>query len=176
MAGVDSFNVPLPEMRQALTEFQGVDRRFTIIGEAAGVMVIDDYAHHPTEIRATLEAVRSRLPGRQVWAVFQPHTFSRSRALATGFAEAFGQADHVIVTGIFASRERPQEGIDAAWLSGQIDHPDVRHEEKFEGAAKAILDRIQSPAVVVTLSAGDANQVGQIVLKHLRGRDPGRKI
>jgi UDP-N-acetylmuramate--alanine ligase len=175
MAGVDSFDVPLPEMRQALTEFQGVERRFTILGEAAGVMVIDDYAHHPTEIRATLEAVRSRLPGRQVWAVFQPHTFSRSRALAKGFAEAFGQADHVIVTRIFASRERPQEGIDAAWLSGQIDHPDVRHEETFEGAAEAIVDRIQSPAVVVTLSAGDANQVGQIVLKHLRGRGSSGK-
>ena len=171
MAAVDSFDIPLPEVRQALTEFQGVERRFTILGEAAGVVVIDDYAHHPTEIRATLEAVRSRLPGRQVWAVFQPHTFSRTRALAKDFAEAFSQADHVIVTGIFASRELPQEGIDAAWLAGQIGHPDVRHEETLEAAADRIVDRIQSPAVVVTLSAGDANRVGQIVLAEIRGRD-----
>ncbi len=172
LAAVDSFEIPLGEIREALTRFQGVERRFTILGEAAGVAVVDDYAHHPTEIRATLEAVRLRWPGRQVWAVFQPHTFSRTRALAADFASAFGAADHVVVTGIFASRERPEAGINAAWLVAKIVHEDVRRAESLEEAAAMVIDRIQPPAVVVTLSAGDANRVGQMVLEHFRGRGP----
>ncbi len=173
LAAVESFEIPLPEIRQALTQFQGVERRFTILGEAGGVVVIDDYAHHPTEIHATLEAVRSRWPDREVWAVFQPHTFSRIRALAADFAQAFGEADHVIVTGIFASRERPEAGIDAAWLVAKIVHGDVRQAESLEEAAAMVIDGMRPPAVVVTLSAGDANRVGQVVLEHLRGRNPG---
>jgi UDP-N-acetylmuramate--alanine ligase len=171
IAAVDDFNLSPAEIRQALTEFQGVERRFTIVGEAGGVLVIDDYAHHPTEIRATLEAVRSRLSGRQVWAVFQPHTYSRSRALAPDFALAFGGADHVVVTGIFASREAKQQGIDGAWLARQIQHADVRHVETLEQAAAEVIDAIRAPAVVVTLSAGDGNRVGEMVLDHFRSGD-----
>ncbi|HKY85092.1 MAG TPA: UDP-N-acetylmuramate--L-alanine ligase [Anaerolineales bacterium] len=175
LAAVDSFEIPLAVTRQALTEFQGVERRFAVLGESAGVVVIDDYAHHPTEIRATLEAVRTRWPGREVWAVFQPHTFSRTRALAADFARAFGQADHVVVTAIFASRERPEMGIDGAWLVAKIVHEDVRHAESLEEAAAMVIDGMQPPAVVVTLSAGDANRVGQIVLDDLRGRGSSGK-
>ena len=175
LAAVDSFEVPLAVTRQALTEFQGVERRFAVLGESAGVVVIDDYAHHPTEIRATLEAVRTRWPGREVWAVFQPHTFSRTRALAGDFARAFGEADHIVVTGIFASRERPELGIDAAWLVAKIVHEDVRRAESLEEAAAMVIDGMQPPAVVVTLSAGDANRVGQIVLDDLRGRGSSGK-
>jgi UDP-N-acetylmuramate--alanine ligase len=167
LAVVDFFDVPLTEIRQALTTFGGVERRFTQIGEAGGVVVIDDYAHHPTEVRATLAAARARFPDRRVWAVFQPHTFSRTRALASGFAAAFGDADHVIVTPVFAAREAPVAGIDAAWLATQIAHPDVGSAESLEQAAQMVLQRLHPPAVVVTLSAGDGNRVGRMVLDEL---------
>ena len=142
MAAVVRFGVAPADLRQALTEFRGVQRRFTIAGEAGEVTVIDDYAHHPSEVQATLEAVRGRYPGREVWAVFQPHTYSRLRALAPDFAHAFDGADHVVVTGVFASREQPVVGIDAKWLAGQLDHDDVHPAEALEEAAQVVLARL----------------------------------
>lgn len=172
LAAVDTLNVPVATARQALTEFRGVERRFTVVGEVGEVVVIDDYGHHPTEIRATLAAIRNRFPGREVWAVFQPHTFSRTRALSGGFAHAFEDADHVIVTEIFASRERPEVGVSSAWLVEQMDHADVRLAATLEGAAEIVLDRLQAPAVVVTLSAGDGHRVGAMVVEALtHGRE-----
>ena len=139
--------------------------------EAGGITVMDDYAHHPSEVQATLDAVRGRYPGHEVWAVFQPHTYSRLRALAPDFAHAFAGADHVVVTGVFASREQPLPGIDAAWLAGQIAHDDVHPAEALEAAAQLVLDRLHPPAVVVTMSAGDGNRVGEIVLEALRKKE-----
>jgi UDP-N-acetylmuramate--alanine ligase len=167
MAAVDAFEVPAAVVRQALTEFRGAERRFTVVGEAGDVVVIDDYGHHPTEIRSTLDAARVRYPGRDVWAVFQPHTFSRTRALVESFSTAFSDADHVVVTPIFASREKAEPGIDAAWLAERIDHPDVTATPSLEAAARIVLDRLSPPAVVVTLSAGDGNRVGTMVLEAL---------
>jgi UDP-N-acetylmuramate--alanine ligase len=171
MAAVADFDIAPVDLRQALTEFRGVQRRFTIAGEAGEVTVIDDYAHHPSEVQATLDAVRGRYPGREVWAVFQPHTYSRLRALAPDFAHAFAGADHVVVTGVFASREQPVPGINAAWLAGQIQHNDVQPAEALEQAAGLVLARLRPPAVVVTMSAGDGNRVGEIVLEALRRKE-----
>jgi UDP-N-acetylmuramate--alanine ligase len=173
MAAVADFDIAPPDLRQALTEFRGVQRRFTIAGQAGEVTVIDDYAHHPSEVQATLDAVRGRYPGHEVWAVFQPHTYSRLRALAPDFAHAFAGADHVVVTGVFASREQPLPGIDAAWLAGQIEHGDVHPAEALEAAAQLVLDHLHPPAVVVTMSAGDGNRVGEIVLEALRAGGEG---
>jgi UDP-N-acetylmuramate--alanine ligase len=173
VAAVVDFDVPAPVLRQSLTEFRGVQRRFTILGESGEVTVIDDYAHHPTEVRATLEAARARFPERDVWAVFQPHTYSRLRALAPEFEHAFDLANHVVVTGVFASREQPQAGIDAAWLAGQIDHRDVRPIESLDGAAQIVLAGLRPPAVVVTLSAGDGNRVGELILAALKAAAEG---
>ena len=171
MAAVADFDVDSTDLRRALTEFRGVQRRFTVSGEAGEVTVIDDYAHHPSEVRATLDAVRDRYPGREVWAVFQPHTYSRLRAFASDFARAFARADHVVVTGVFASREQPVPGIDGRWLAEQIDHSDVRSAEALEEAARLVLEGLQPPAVVVTMSAGDGNRVGDIVLDELRRKE-----
>jgi UDP-N-acetylmuramate--alanine ligase len=171
LAAVVDFDVDPTDLRRALTEFRGVQRRFTVAGEAGEVTVVDDYAHHPSEVRATLEAVAERFPGRQVWAVFQPHTYSRLRALAPDFAKAFDRADHVVVTGVFASREQPLAGIDGAWLAGQIDHRDVRSAEELAEAARLVLEALRPPAVVVTMSAGDGNRVGDMVLEALRRKE-----
>ena len=90
-------------------KFAGTGRRFEVRGEADGVTVVDDYGHHPTEIAATLSGARSRYAKRRIWAVWQPHTFSRTRALSDQFANAFGEADEVIVTEIYRSREPAQD-------------------------------------------------------------------
>jgi|YNPMSStandDraft_1061717.scaffolds.fasta_scaffold18887_2 UDP-N-acetylmuramate--alanine ligase len=104
-------NIPFSVVADALAEFGGVNRRFQILGEREGVTVVDDYAHHPTEVRATLLAARHRFPGRRIVAVFQPHTYSRTRDFAAAFADALSAADVAIVTDIYPARETPIDGI-----------------------------------------------------------------
>jgi UDP-N-acetylmuramate--alanine ligase len=145
-----------------------VRRRFEVLGEAAGVTVVDDYAHHPSEIRATLQAVRQRFPQAEVWAVFQPHTYSRTRALLDGFARAFGDADHVLVTEIFAARELPDGVTSGNGLVRAMAHPDVRFMPGLDDAVRVLAAELRPGSVVVTLSAGDANRVGSELLA-LRG-------
>ena len=167
IAAADWFGVGMPEIRQSLSGFHGVERRFEVLGEAAGTVVIDDYAHHPSEIRATLEAARERYPGHSIWAVFQPHTYSRARALLDGFAQAFSAAQHVVVTEVYASREAPDPTMGGRILAERILHPEVYFAPDLEAASAHILARLVPPAVVVTLSAGDANAIGRSVLEAL---------
>ena len=98
-------NLPVEQASKALSEFRGTGRRFEVRGEINGIVLIDDYAHHPTEIRATLSAARMRYPKSRLWVVWQPHTYSRTRLLFQDFVAAFEQADHVLVTDIYAARE-----------------------------------------------------------------------
>jgi UDP-N-acetylmuramate--alanine ligase len=168
--------VPMSVVRQALADFRGVGRRFEVVGEAGDVVVVDDYAHHPSEIRATLEAARQRYPGHALWAVFQPHTYSRTRALADEFAKAFGAADQVVVMEVFAAREQPDPAIGGAALAERILHPSVHFASDVEAAAAYVMSRLQPPAVVVTLSAGDANVVGRRVLEALQAGGKGTRL
>src|SRR5262249_43020131 len=107
----------------ALAKFQGVDRRFQILGEYHGCIIVDDYAHHPTEIRATLTAARAGYPGRRVVALFQPHLYSRTIDFAKEFAEALRVADVPLVAPIYAARERPVDGVSARIISDAA--PDI---------------------------------------------------
>lgn len=107
---------PLGEAIAALATFKGTARRFELKGEVDGIAMIDDYAHHPAKIRATLQAARERYPERDIWAVWQPHTYSRTQALMDDFLVAFKDADHVLITDIYAAREQPIPGVDAAAL------------------------------------------------------------
>jgi UDP-N-acetylmuramate--alanine ligase len=154
----------------ALTRFRGTERRFEVKGHVAGVTVVDDYAHHPTEIQATLGAVRLKYPGRGVWAVFQPHTYSRTATLLEDFAVAFEKADHVLVTEIYAARELDNLGMSGALVAGRMTHPDAEHVETLEEAARILLDRVQSGDVVITLGAGDGYLIGERVLEGLHVR------
>ncbi len=163
----DYLGLEFKEMRETLTEFLGVGRRFEIIGEVAGVTIVDDYAHHPTEIKATLHGARQQYPDAEIWAVYQPHTFSRIRALLPYFSDAFEACDHLIVTDIFASREQADGSIDSRVLVEQIDHPDVKYIGRLESAADYLLERVKGGSLVVTLSAGDGNRVGYRVLEGL---------
>jgi UDP-N-acetylmuramate--alanine ligase len=154
----------------ALTRFRGAARRFEVKGQAGGVTVVDDYAHHPTEIEATLAAARLKYPGRPIWAVFQPHTYSRTATLLDGFAAAFGDADHVVVTEIYAAREENTLGVSGSDLVGLMVHPDARYVATLEDAATAVLDHVQTGDVIITLGAGDGYLVGERVLDELRQR------
>jgi len=147
-----------------LARFRGVRRRFEVKGEAGGVLVIDDYAHHPTEIKATLAAVRERYPDREIWAVFQPHTYSRTLALLEQFAASFDEAHHVIVSDIYAARERDDLGVKARDIVDIMQHPDARYIASLEEIADFLLANLRPGTVLVTLGAGDGYKVGERVL------------
>ncbi len=156
--------------RDALWEFRGAARRFEVKGEFGGVTIVDDYAHHPTEIRATLAAAREQYREPSIWAVFQPHTYSRTRALLDEFARAFEDADHVIITDIYAARELADARVSSHGIVERMRHPDVQHVATLDAAARGVLERIQSGAVLITLGAGDVYRVGEQVGQELHAR------
>jgi len=149
----------------ALGNYRGVRRRFECKGEAGGITVIDDYAHHPTEVRATLAAARSRYPGRRIVAYVQPHTYSRTAALLEEWAGAFGDADAVAIGDIYAAREQNTLGIDSALLAQRIEHPNVRVVGTVDQATSEVAKLLQPGDVLLTLGAGDGNRVGEAVLE-----------
>ena len=167
-------NVPLPDALQSLASFQGVGRRFEIKGVAGGVTVIDDYAHHPTEVRATLSAARARYPQARIWAIFQPHTFSRTRAYLAEMADAFADADRVIVTDIFAAREIDDGAVHAAQLAAESSHTAIEYIGALDAAAAAVTKAVKRDDVVITLGAGDGYRVGESVLAALQAAEACR--
>ncbi|PKO23812.1 MAG: UDP-N-acetylmuramate--L-alanine ligase [Chloroflexi bacterium HGW-Chloroflexi-1] len=154
-----------------LHDFQGAGRRFEFIGEADGVSVIDDYAHHPTEIAATLAAARLRFPTRRIWAVFQPHTYSRTKALLTDYTHSFDDADQVLLLDIYAAREKIDLGMHSQLLLAQIDHPAAQYTGSIEATAEHLLAHVEPEDVVITMSAGDGNLVGKLMLEGLGQRE-----
>ena len=167
LAVADYLGVSFQVARSALTEFHGVGRRFEIKGVADGVLVVDDYAHHPTEIRATLRAARERFPSQTLWAVWQPHTYSRTKTLLDQFARAFDLADQVLVLPIYASREHDTLGLTNADVAMAIQHPDVRRAESLDEAVVWLATEVRPGDVVLTLGAGDSDKVGQWLLEVL---------
>lgn len=153
--------------RAALAAFRGVDRRMQRLGIARDILVVDDYAHHPTEVRATLSALREQEPGRPVWAIFQPHTFSRTKALLDQFASCFGQADHVLVTDIYAAREVANGTVDALSLVAKMDHPDARYIGSLDQALAYALQHARPGDTIITLGAGNVTTLGPRLLQAL---------
>ncbi len=160
IAIVCELDIDFAQICKALASFGGVGRRFQVTGEVGGVTIIDDYAHHPTEIRATLAAARQRYPNRQLWAVWQPHTYSRTKLMLDQFADSFNDADRVIALDIYKSRETNTLGLDSAAVVQSMNHPSAVHVGEKEEAIRYLLDRIRPDDVVFTLGAGDGNQVG----------------
>jgi UDP-N-acetylmuramate--alanine ligase len=158
----------IKDAARALGEFKGTRRRFEVRGEANGVTVIDDYAHHPTEIRATLSGARSRYPGRRIWAVWQPHTYSRTRTLLSGFAAAFPDADAVIVTEVYKARE-PEQDFSAVEVVREMSHPAVQFIAGLPEVSNYLVSHLSPGDVLLVLSAGDADQVSTEVLARLKG-------
>ncbi len=167
LAVAHSLELPVEGAAEALNEFSGTERRFELVGEVSGITVIDDYAHHPTEIAATLQAARVRFPDREIWAVWQPHTYSRTQALLEDYLTAFEAADHVLVTEVFASREAIRKDFSSAQVVGSMQHEDVRYFENNSSVSDHLLANLHSGAVVLVLSAGDANQISKQVVEKL---------
>ena len=161
------FGVEVGPLRAALSSFSGVKRRFQVLGQAQGVTVVDDYAHHPTEIRATLAAARARYGKRRIRCVFQPHTYSRTKLLLPLFADAFQQADAVCVTEVYAAREENTWDIGGVDLARTIRHPDVAFTATLEEAAACQLGELRPDDVLVVMGAGDVYRVAALVLKAL---------
>jgi UDP-N-acetylmuramate--alanine ligase len=157
------------QIRAALESFRGVDRRFQLRGKAAGVSVIDDYGHHPTEIRATLAAAR-QCGFSKVHVVFQPHRYTRTRDLKDEFAKAFHDADSVIVLDIYAASEVPIEGVTGEMLAQVIREAggkNVQYAASFDEAAKAVAACAQEGDMILTLGAGSVSQLGPMILEKL---------
>ncbi len=164
-AGLE-LDIPFERIEAALAGFQNADRRFQIKGTKGGILVVDDYGHHPTEIMATLEAAR-RACGRRIVAVFQPHRYTRVRALEEEFARAFYQADVLVVLPIYPAGEEPLPGVNAQRLAEKIKvhgHRDVTCVPDFADAAQVLKDRLREGDLLITLGAGDVWKVGETFL------------
>jgi UDP-N-acetylmuramate--alanine ligase len=159
-------DVPVSAIREGLAQFSGVERRFQIRGERRGVLVVDDYGHHPTEIRATLAAAKDGW-GCRVVVVFQPHRFTRTRDLFTEFCTAFYQADAVLLLDVYPAGEPPIEGVNAQALVAGIrehGHRDATWMESRDAAVERLAQIVRPGDMVITLGAGDVWKVGPAFL------------
>ena len=166
------FGLGTPAIRKGLEAFTGVERRFQLRGTPAGVRIVDDYAHHPSEIRETLEAARAAFSARTV-AVFQPHRFSRVRDLHEEFCRAFGGADVVVVTDIYPAGEKPIPGVDGEALARGIrgaGHPDARYLGGLDEVASRLAPDLRAGDVVLTLGAGSITRLPELLQEVLRER------
>ena len=165
--GLD-LGIEFERLADALGQFRGADRRFQVKGEKSGVLVVDDYGHHPTEIKATLEAARTS--GRRVVVLFQPHRYTRTRDLLDDFARSFYGADVVLITDIYPASEEPIEGVTAAVLADQLErfgHRNAEYVGHLSGAAFRLLDTVRPGDLVLTLGAGNVYQVADELLQAL---------
>lgn len=154
-------------IREAVSAFRGVRRRFEWVGDRAGITVVDDYAHHPTEVQATLAAAKERFPNRRLVCLFQPHTYSRTSYLMEAFSQCFRDASVLLVADTYAAREKPTEGKSAEELAAVVDRPTATYIGKIEEAVPYVLDHLIPGDVLLTVGAGDVNKVGPSVLKEL---------
>ncbi|MFK7801156.1 MAG: UDP-N-acetylmuramate--L-alanine ligase [Anaerolineae bacterium] len=148
--------VTFETVAKAMQTFTGMGRRFELKGEQKGVAIVDDYAHHPNEIAATLAAGRQRFPDGKIWAVWQPHTFSRLKNSYVGFQHCFESADEVIVLDIYRSRETDSLGLSAETFAKEIVHSSVRHIAEREAATSFLLEEASPGDAVIVMNAGDA--------------------
>ncbi|HEX3145442.1 MAG TPA: UDP-N-acetylmuramate--L-alanine ligase [Pyrinomonadaceae bacterium] len=164
-------DVPFDTIAHALGEFSGAERRFQFKGEEQGITVVDDYGHHPTEIKATLSAARIGAPNRRIVVLFQPHRYSRTADLMDEFASAFNNADVLLVMDIYAASETPIEGVSAEILTGRIKsygHKSAQYIGGLDGAAEHLRETVHEGDLVITLGAGSVHRAGDQLLALLR--------
>jgi len=156
----------VPAMAPGLAAFRGVERRFQLLGEVDGALVVDDYAHHPTEVRATIEAARGAAPDRRLVVAFQPHLFSRTRDFAADFAESLLLADQVYLADIYPAREQPMAGVTSDLIADVMaarGRAPVWRGPVGE-LAPALGAALRPGDVVITMGAGDVTRVGPMLL------------
>jgi len=173
LCAADLCGVPFSQSSKFLSQYHGAERRFEVKGEAGGVTVVDDYAHHPSEIRATLKAARQRYPESRVWAVWQPHTYSRTRVLARDFERAFGDADRVVVLPVYRAREPLDQAFPIEEVVRAMTNTEAVYIPGLMEAVPYLTGELRRGDVLIMLSAGDANRVGEEVLRRMRAIDAG---
>ena len=164
--------LPADLLVEGLGTYTGVRRRMELKGTAGGVRVYDDYAHHPTEVRAQLEAARTMTAGGRLVAVFQPHLYSRTQLFADAFGEALGLADDVVVMDVYGAREDPVPGVTGGLVAERVPHDRVLFEPSWSAVPAALAARLAPGDLLVTLGAGDVTQIGPEVLRLLDGGAP----
>lgn len=166
-------DVTFEQIAEALGQFTNADRRFQFKGEEAGVLVVDDYGHHPTEIKATLAAAKIGSAGRRIVVLFQPHRYSRTQDQMEGFAQSFNNADALLVADIYAASEDPIDGVTSEALTAAIKrygHKNAVFIGALDGAAEALSGQVHAGDLVVTLGAGPVFRAGEQLLALLRER------
>lgn len=159
--------VPMEAIKNGLLSFKGTDRRFEYKGEKNGITIIDDYAHHPTEIKATLTSVK-HYPHRETWCIFQPHTYTRTKAFFHEFAEALSLADHIILVDIFAARETDTLGMSSQLLAEELKKSgaDVYYFPSFSEVENFVMKTCIHGDLLITMGAGDVVNIGESILSH----------
>ncbi len=173
IAVAEVFQIPFNVIQEALESFQGVQRRFTLKGRAAGVTVIDDYGHHPTEIKAVLSAARQIAPKR-IAALFQPHRYTRTHGLFNEFVTAFHDADLLYITDIYPAGEKPIENITAESLCNEIrkrGHKTARYVGDLSASIDRVCQDLRSGDMLITLGAGDVTGAGPKILETLKSKE-----
>ena len=162
MAVAMSSGIDFETASKALESFTGTERRFQIKGEVNGFTVIDDYAHHPQEIEATIKAAK-RYPHKKLWVIFQPHTYSRTKALLNEFSEALSLADELVLTDIYAAREKNEVGISSRDLAEKIElsGKKVNYIPSFDDIENFVLKKVQKGDLLITMGAGDVVNIGE---------------
>jgi len=158
--------VPADKIAEGLSHFRGVDRRFQVRGTARGVTVVDDYGHHPTEIRATLAAARE-CGHKRIHVVFQPHRFTRTLDLLDQFGGAFSDADTVTVLPIYAASEEPIPGVTAEALASRVEGPQTQFVADFAAAVASVVSSASEGDLILTLGAGNVSQLAPQILTAL---------
>ncbi len=165
VAAVRALDVPVDAVVNGLKNFTGADRRFEYKGKMGDVTVIDDYAHHPTEIKATLTAVRN-YPHKETWVIFQPHTYTRTKALLPEFAEALSLADHIVLAKIYEAREKDIYGVSSQNLADELEKSgkDVRYIPTFSEIEDYVRTHCKSGDILITMGAGNVTDIGPALI------------
>ena len=166
IAVADALEIPLDTIKRGILSFTGTVRRFQYKGERNGFTIIDDYAHHPTEIRATLVSAQN-YPHKDIWCIFQPHTYTRTKAFFHEFAEALSLADHIILADIYAARETDTLGVSSEALAEELKKlgADAYYLPSFEAIENFVLEKVIHGDVLITMGAGDVVNIGESLLK-----------
>ncbi len=166
IAVAELLGIPMDVIQRGIHSFTGTDRRFQHKGETNGFTIIDDYAHHPTEIRATLTSAQN-YPHKDIWCIFQPHTYTRTKAFFHEFAEALSLADHVILADIYAARETDTLGMSSEALAEELKQLgcDAYYLPSFEAIEKFVLEKVIHGDLLITMGAGDVVNIGESLLK-----------
>lgn len=166
IVAADLLDIPVETMKKGLKEFHGTNRRFEHKGDINGITIIDDYAHHPTEINASLTAAKN-YPHREIWCIFQPHTYTRTKALFPEFVEALSHTDHIILADIYAARETDTLGISSRDIADALieNGRDAYYFPSFKEIEDFCMEKCQKGDLLITMGAGDVVNIGEDLLK-----------